>query len=37
MREQDIVDLVTLSRDHRVLMERDRLQLGREQIQVNLR
>ncbi len=34
MREQDMLDLVARSHKDRVLIERDRLQLGRQQIKV---
>jgi hypothetical protein len=34
MREKDVLDLAPRSREDRVLIERDRLQLGRQQIKV---
>src|SRR5258708_37569774 len=37
MREEDMLDLVARSRDDRVLIERDRLSFGRQQIEVRWR
>ena len=37
LREEDMLDLVTRSRKDRVLIERDRLQLGHQQIEVRCR
>lgn len=37
MREEDVVDLITGSRQDRILIERDRLELGTQQIQVRCR